>query len=84
VLGSDDLALTAAESALARGLDVAALIEVAAAPLGEPSRIAALNARGVRVITGSVVRSAVRGPFGVAAAVLAAVDGDRPGRDDRL
>ena len=78
VLGSDDLALTTAETALARGVAVAALIEVAPVPLGEPARIAALNARGIRVVTGSVVRSAVRGPFGVAGAVVAAVDGSRP------
>lgn len=78
VLGSDDLALTAAESALARGLSVAALVEVAAVPLGDPARVAALIERGVRVLTGSVVRSAVSGAFGVAGAVIAAVDGGRP------
>ncbi len=78
VLGSDDLALTAAECALARGLAVAALVEVAPAPLGDPFRNAELSERGVRMIAGSVVRSAVRGAFGVAGAVVAAVEGDRP------
>jgi thioredoxin reductase len=78
VLGSDDLALTAAETALAHGREVAALVEVAERPLGDANRLAALEGQGVRLLTGSVVRSATRGPFGVAAAVIAAVDGTRP------
>lgn len=78
VLGTDDLALTAAETALANGRQVAALVEVAERPLGDAGRLAALEGQGVRVLTGSVVRSATRGPFGVAAAVIATVDGARP------
>lgn len=82
VLGSDDLALDAAERALARGLEVAALVEVGPAPLGDAARVAALAAAGVAVLTGSVLLEAKRGPFGVAAAVIgpseaAAGDGRR-------
>lgn len=76
VLGSDDLALDAAERALGKGLEVAALVEVAPAPLGDPARLAALTAAGVRILAGAVLQAAKRGPYGVAAAVVVPVDGD--------
>jgi thioredoxin reductase len=75
VLGSDDLALDAAERALAKGLDVAALVEVAPSPLGDPARLATLTARGVRVLAGTVLQAAKRGSYGVAAAIVVPVGG---------
>ncbi|MBH0237329.1 FAD-dependent oxidoreductase [Methylobrevis albus] len=71
ILGSGDLAIDAAEAALARGLAVAALVEVADAPRGDPARLAALAAAGVDILTSHVILSAVRGSFGVSGAVVA-------------
>ncbi|WP_237476403.1 FAD-dependent oxidoreductase [Lichenibacterium dinghuense] len=72
VLGSGDLAVAAAAEALDRGLDVAAMVEVRDAPEAD---VSALEARGVEVLTGTVIRAAERGPFGVTAAVLLGPDG---------
>lgn len=70
ILGSDELAAATAELALAHGLNVAALVEVAGAPRTAAGRIAALGARGVPVLTGHTILRAERGPYGVSAAVL--------------
>ena len=67
ILGSGDLAVEAATLALDRGVTVLALVEVRDAPEVDVSR---LVARGVAVLTGTVIRAAERGPFGVAAALL--------------
>ncbi len=72
ILGSGDLAVRAATLALDRGVAVAALVEVRAAPEAD---VSALLARGVPVLTGTVIRAAERGPFGVAAALLVGPDG---------
>jgi thioredoxin reductase len=76
ILGSDDLALDTAERALAKGLEVAALVEVAPEPLGDRGRIAALTAAGVRVLAGTVLQAAKRGPYGVTAAIVVPVESD--------
>lgn len=72
ILGSGDLAVSAARLALDRGVAVSALVEVRDAPQADVSD---LLARGVPVLTGTVIRAAERGPFGVAAAVLVGPDG---------
>ena len=72
ILGSGDLAVATATLALDRGLTVAALVEVRDAPEAD---VSALVARGVAVLTGTVIRAAERGPFGVAAALLVGPDG---------
>ena len=72
VLGSGALAVEAATLALDHGVRVAALVEVRAEPQAD---VAALRARGVEVLTGTVIRAAERGPFGVAAALLLGPDG---------
>ena len=72
ILGSGDLAVATATLALDRGVAVAALVEVRDAPEAD---VSALQARGVAVLTGTVIRAAERGPFGVAAALLVGPDG---------
>jgi thioredoxin reductase len=76
VLGSDDLALSTAELALERRLEVAALIEVDDAPRGEAGRISALSERGVPMLCNRIIRSARRGATGVAGAEIVSLDGD--------
>lgn len=72
ILGTGDLAVAAATLALDRGVAVAAMVEVRDAPEAD---VAPLLARGVPVLTGTVIRAAERGPFGVAAALLVGPDG---------
>ena len=73
ILGSGDLALSTAERALEKGLEVTGLVEVRDAAQGEPDRVAALAERGVPVFKQHVIRQARRGVFGVADAELASL-----------
>jgi len=52
ILGSDKLALETALLALDKGLDVAALVEVRAAPQGPADLVAAVTSRGVEILAG--------------------------------
>lgn len=71
ILGTGELAITTAEQALARGLEVAALVEVRDAGVGDAGRLAALAKLGVEIITGHVPLAAEGGSDGVTALVLA-------------
>ena len=71
VLGSGPLAVDAAMRALDGGLDVAALVEVRDAP---QAPVAALQARGVEVLTGSVPLQARGGLDGVECLLVADAD----------
>jgi thioredoxin reductase len=75
IFGSDELALATAELALARGLYVAALIEVNASPRGPAQRVSDLVKRGIPVLCGHVIKSANRGPAGVTGVGIVPVDG---------
>lgn len=75
ILGSGDLAIATATACLDRGLEVAALVEVLAEPQGDPDRMAALAARGVRVRTGCTILRAEGDATGVCAAILPGSDG---------
>ncbi|MBB3358234.1 FAD-dependent oxidoreductase [Novosphingobium sp. BK486] len=79
VLGSGDLALDTAQLALDKGLEVAALVEVADAPQGDAAKAAALQAAGVPIRCASVIRGAPSGIDGVRAAVIGPVSGEGPG-----
>jgi thioredoxin reductase len=70
ILGSGDLAVETALSALDRGLQVAALIEVLPEPQATASQIAALAARGVPVETNGVILNAEGNATGVTAAMV--------------
>ena len=70
ILGSGDLAFETAELALARGLEVGAIIEVAETVQGAPVRAAALAAAGVAILTGHVPLAARGGIDGVERIVL--------------
>ncbi|MBO0902741.1 FAD-dependent oxidoreductase [Jiella sonneratiae] len=77
IVGSGDLALGTAERALARGLDVAALVELRDAPQGSAEAVAALEARGAAFLTGHVPLRAKGGAEGVEALVVCGSgDGD--------
>jgi thioredoxin reductase len=71
ILGSGDLALATAELALARGLDIAALVEVRGEAQGDAGRLAALEGRGIDILTGHVPLAAEGGPDGVTGLVFA-------------
>ncbi|MBC2651302.1 FAD-dependent oxidoreductase [Novosphingobium aerophilum] len=75
ILGTGDLAIATARLALGRGLEVAAMIETAAAPVGDLAEMAALKLAGVAVHCGSVLREAQGGIDGVRAAVIAPLGG---------
>lgn len=70
IVGSGDLALQTAETALAAGLDVAALIEVRDAPQGQADQVAALAEKGVAIVTGHVPLEARGDAEGVSALVI--------------
>jgi thioredoxin reductase len=80
ILGSGDIAVETALSALDRGLQVAALIEVLPEPQASGSRIAALAARGVPVHTDAVILSAEGNATGVTAAMVRRSDALAPER----
>ncbi|EGD58433.1 FAD-dependent pyridine nucleotide-disulfide oxidoreductase [Novosphingobium nitrogenifigens DSM 19370] len=71
VLGSGDLALEAALLAHARGLDVAALVEVRDAPQGDAALVARIVEAGIPVLTGCGVTMATGGADGVEAIIVA-------------
>ncbi len=67
ILGSGDLAVATAQTALHRGLEVAALVEVLPDTQADT---AALAARGVPILTDTVILRAEPGAMGVAAAIV--------------
>jgi thioredoxin reductase len=75
ILGSDDLALNTAHHALARGLEVAAVVEVRDKAQGAPGLLAVLADAGVEIITGHVVQLAEGGIDGVTRVWLAPTRG---------
>jgi NADPH-dependent 2,4-dienoyl-CoA reductase/sulfur reductase-like enzyme len=78
VLGTTAEALDAARSLRAAGIEIAALVEAAQAPIGPVGLLEELA--GVPVLCGHVVRRAEGGADGVAAIVVASPDG----RDRRI
>ena len=70
ILGSHDLALETALMALERGLDVAGLVEVRAAPQGSADLVAKLTAAGIAIHCGAAIAAARGGLDGVEAATL--------------
>lgn len=76
VLGSGALGLTTALLALDRGIDVAAIVEVAAAPQGPQALVAALRERGVPLLAGHAIKEASGGADGVEAITIVGLDGD--------
>ena len=76
VLGSGALGLATALLALDRGIDVAAVIEVAAAPQGPQNLVAALRERGVPLLAGHAIKAASGGVDGVEAITIVGLDGD--------
>lgn len=74
ILGTGAEALDAALTVHAAGLEVAGLVEVAAAPVGPPALVDQVRARGVPIFASSVVLAA-EGTDGVRAARIAALDG---------
>ncbi len=70
MLGSHDLALETALLAHERGLEVAGLVEVRAAPQGSADLVAKLAAAGIAIHCGQSVTSASGGIDGVEAATL--------------
>jgi thioredoxin reductase len=81
ILGSGALAVAAAELALARGLDVAALVEVAAEPQAPPEALSRLAGAGVEILAGLVPLLAEGGLDGVVALTVRPLDG---GADRRI
>ena len=77
VLGSGPLGLETAALALARGVEVAAVVEVAPAARGGPALRQRLEAEGVRFYTGHVVKEACGSRDEVEGVVCVPVDGGR-------
>ncbi len=77
ILGSGALAVATAHTALDRGLEVAALVEVLPDAQADT---AALTARGVAVLTGTTILRAEPGAMGVAAAIVQRVGAAAPER----
>ncbi len=80
ILGSGVRALGLAQLALARGLEIAAIVEVDDAPRGPATLIDALTRAGVEILTGHVIARAVGGADGVTEAELVPVRGGRARR----
>jgi thioredoxin reductase len=74
ILGSCAEALLAALALRDAGVEIAAIVEQAAEPLGPPDLVSLLRAGGCEVLTGHVVREAV-GRDGVEAVLVSAIDG---------
>jgi|GEM_PF-197708 len=74
LVGSDTQALATARALIARGVQIAAIIEQAAQVSGDPTLLAQLVEQGAQVLTGHVVREAVGDGFGVKGIVAVAVD----------
>lgn len=75
MLGSSSEALAAALELRAGGVEIAAIVERHAAPIGAADLLADLVAGGCEILTGRVVR-AVEGRDAVAAVSIVPVDGD--------
>ena len=75
VLGSDVAALDLARTALGRGLEVAAVVEVGAQPLGTDEQVEALIAAGVPILTRTMVADALGGVDRVEGVRLVSLDG---------
>lgn len=80
ILGSGDLAVTTAFTALDRGLQVAALIEVLPEPQAAPEHLATLAARGVPVRCGTAILRAEGDATGVVAATVIRIGTESPDR----
>jgi thioredoxin reductase len=70
IMGSGELALSTALLALRHGLEVAALVEVRAAPQGPSALVAEVQAAGIPILTGHVVAEARGGIDGVERVIL--------------
>ncbi|SNB75329.1 Thioredoxin reductase [Arboricoccus pini] len=81
VIGSDELALKTALLAIARGLEVAAIIEAHSEPAGPADLLAALAAKGVELITRHVPLKARGNAEGVTGLTISAVDGSGTSRE---
>jgi len=75
ILGSGRLAITTALDALARGFEVAGLIEVRDAPQGPAALVAELRGHGVEILTSSVIGRANGGSDGVSSVTVTALSG---------
>ncbi|WP_304171415.1 FAD-dependent oxidoreductase [Phenylobacterium aquaticum] len=75
ILGSGDLALDTARRALARGLDVVAIVEALDEIQGAPDRIEMLKKQGVEFLTGQVIHRALGGLDGVERVEIGPVGG---------
>lgn len=73
MLGTTAEALTAATELRGAGVEIAAIVDQAAEPLGPSDLVSALRATGCPILTGHVVREAV-GRDAVEAALVCAVD----------
>lgn len=76
ILGSGNLALSTALTALRHGIEVAALVEVLGAAQGDAALVAQVVAAGVPILTDSVIRRAEGGAVGVERVVLSTASGD--------
>ncbi len=83
MLGTSTEALMAALALRAAGVEVAALVEQAAEPVGAADLVAALRAEGCEFLNGHVVREAL-GRDGVEAVLVSALDAaGRPAGEER-
>jgi pyruvate/2-oxoglutarate dehydrogenase complex dihydrolipoamide dehydrogenase (E3) component len=76
VLGSSAEALVTAAALRRAGVEIAAIIEQAAQPVGPEPLLSTLAADGIRVLAGHVVCRAEGGVDGVSAAVVAPLDAE--------
>jgi thioredoxin reductase len=70
MLGSSAEALSTVLALQGAGIEVAAVVEQAAAPVGPAALVAAVAAAGIPLLTGHVIAHADGGPDGVSAATL--------------
>jgi thioredoxin reductase len=75
ILGSENLAAETALLLLDRGIEVAGLIEVLGEPQASPALLAALQARDIKIFTGTTILKAEGNATGVAGALLAGPGG---------
>ncbi len=74
VLGSGNLGLNTARMALARGIEVAAVVDVSRSVRGDEAIVAALRESGVKLFTSHTVREAVGGNGEIESVVLVEID----------
>lgn len=75
ILGSGDLALRTALTALRHGIEVAALVEVLDAPQGNAALLAQVTAAAVPVLTSIAIVRAEGGADGVERAIISGING---------